>query len=57
MAKKTMIMYQRFLNELGIPEDDKASNGGRIPDNAQYGNWLRKHDPIAFNVGFREWEV
>lgn len=53
--KKTKKDYEEYLNEIGIPEDDKRSNGGRIPDNSNYGTWLRKNDPIAFQVGFNEW--
>lgn len=41
---------EEYLNDLGIPENDKRSNGGRIPDNADYGTWLRRNDPIAFEV-------
>ena len=51
---KTRHDYEEYLNEIGIPEDDKKSNGGRVPDNASYGAWMRKNDPIAFNVGFNE---
>lgn len=47
--------YEEYLNELGAPEDDKKSNGGRIPDHAKYGSWLRRNDTIAFEVGYREW--
>ncbi len=43
--------YEDYLNEIGVSEDDKESNGGRIPDNCKYGTWLRENDPIAFNVG------
>lgn len=46
--------YVDYLNEIGIPEDDKKSNGGRIPDHCNYGEWVRKNDPVAFNVGYRE---
>lgn len=42
------------LNEMGIPEDDKQSNGGRIPDDAQYGAWIRRNDPVMFNVYVNE---
>ncbi len=44
--------YEEYLNELDIPEDDKRSNGGRIPDHCKYGTWLRRNNPIAFNAGF-----
>jgi hypothetical protein len=46
--------FERNLNELGIPEDDKKSNGGRISDHAKYGTWLRRNDPIVFNLGFSD---
>jgi hypothetical protein len=54
--KLTKQDYAADLNEIGVPEDDKRSNGGRIPDHAQYGDWLRRNDPIAFTVGFQDWE-
>jgi hypothetical protein len=46
--------YEEYLNELGIPEKDKASEGGRIPDSMPYGTWLRQNDSIAFNVGYHD---
>jgi hypothetical protein len=56
MKNKLKSDYEEYLNEIGIPEHDKRSNGGRIPDHAHYGAWLRKNDPIAFEVGFNEWD-
>ena len=53
--KYTQKDYEDEINELGVPLDDRRSNGGRIPDHAKYGSWLRRNDPIAFRVGFREW--
>ena len=54
-AKKiNQIDYVNYLNEIGIPEEDKKSNGGRIPDHAKYGEWSRRNDPIAFNVGYQD---
>jgi hypothetical protein len=53
-AEQTKNEYEEYLNELEIPEDDKRSNGGRIPDHCKYGTWLRNNDPIAFNVGYNE---
>jgi hypothetical protein len=47
--------YEEELNDIGAPDDLKKSNGGRMPDNANYGTWLRNNDPIAFNVGYNEW--
>ena len=54
--KQTKHNYEIELNELGIPEDDKRSNGGRIPDTSDYGTWLRRNDPIAFQVGYQDWK-
>ena len=51
MTKKE---YEEYLNGLCIQEDDKKSNGGRIPDTAKYGAWLRRNDPVAFNVGYED---
>jgi len=48
--------YEDWLNELGTPSEDTRSYGGRIPDNSKYGSWMRRNDPIAFNVGFREFQ-
>ncbi len=53
--------YEEYLNEFGVPEEEKKSMGGLIPDRCtKWGSWLRKRDPVAFNVGRqeqqREWE-
>ena len=48
--------YEIELNETGVPESDKKSNGGRIPDYTNYGRWLRKNDPIAFECGYNEFK-
>ena len=53
---KTRKDYEEWLNVLGIPDDDLKSEGGRIPDRAKYGSWIRRNDPILFNVGYREWK-
>lgn len=47
--------YVDWLNELLVPFCDQKSNGGRIPDHAKLGKWMRRNDPIAFNVGYWEW--
>jgi hypothetical protein len=50
--------YEEYLNDVPVPEMDKKSNGGLIPDNTtKWGTWLRKNDPIAFEVGYNEWDV
>lgn len=51
--KFTSYNYENYLNDLGIPFAECKSNGGRIPDHAAYGRWLRINDPIVFNVGFQ----
>ena len=47
--------YQEWLNELEVPSSDCKSAGGRIPDYAKLGDWMRRNDPIAFRVGYMEW--
>ena len=54
--KKTRHNYEVYLDELGVPEHDKKSNGGRISDYANYGAWLRRNDPIAFECGYSDWK-
>jgi len=57
-APNTRVAYEEYLNELGIPEDDKWSNGGRIPASTiHWGTWMRTNDPIAFNAGYQEWLI
>ena len=53
-TQPTRTDYERFLNDLGVPEEDRRSNGGRISDHAAYGTWTRREDPVAFNVGYNE---
>jgi chromosome segregation ATPase len=50
--------YVEYLNEIGVPEEDHPENGGRVSYKFinRYGEWLRKNDPIAFEVGYREWK-
>jgi hypothetical protein len=50
--------FEKYLNDnISIPEHDKKSNGSRISDNSKYGSWLRKNDPIAFEVGYHEYQL
>ena len=51
------ISYERQLNQKGIPEDQKKSNGGRIPDYVKYGTWLRVNDPEYFQKTYEEWKA
>lgn len=54
--KRTRSGLERYLNDAGIPDHDRKSNGGRCADGSAYGSFLRKHDPTLFDVLFREWE-
>lgn len=57
-TKYTKQDHVEWLNELPVPSDDLKSNGGRIPDEVEwehkYGDWMRRSDPIAFNVSYQE---
>ena len=55
--KPTRGEYEEALNDIGIPLDDTKSEGGRIPDYAKYGTWIRRNDKIAFNVGYNNYEI
>lgn len=59
MSKKyTRDNYVKYLNELS-PDFDSPEwiIGGKDRDigTQNYGVMLRKHDKIAFEVGYREW--
>ena len=59
-GSKTVKAYIAYLNEIGtcLPYEAFIIGGKErkrsYPNN--YGNALQRHDPIAFNVGFREWK-
>ncbi len=55
--RPSKIAYERHLNQQGIPEDQKKSNGGRIPDYVKYGTWLRVNDPTFFENTYQEWKA
>jgi hypothetical protein len=42
---------------LGIPEEQKKSNGGIIPDYVKYGTWLRVNDPDVFLRNYQAWKA
>lgn len=48
--------YEEYLNEIGEDLDEDEFIIGGKKRNMPYGTALRKYDPIAFNVGFDEWE-
>lgn len=57
--KSTKKAYEEFLNGLPMNED-KFIMGGKFREwycnVGKYGTCLRKYDPVAFEVGYREWE-
>lgn len=48
--------YEEYLNEIGEDLDEDEFIIGGEKRNMPYGTALRQYDPIAFNVGFDEWE-
>lgn len=55
--RPSKIAYEKYLNQEGIPEDQKRSKGGNIPDYVKYGTWLRVNNPELFEKGYREWKA
>lgn len=55
--RPSKISYERHLNEEGIPESLRKSNGGQIPDYVKYGTWLRVNDTEEFELGYRNWKA
>ncbi|MFN3554517.1 MAG: hypothetical protein ACK4VN_00985 [Bacteroidales bacterium] len=55
--RPSKISYERYLNELGIPEDQKKSNDGSIPDYVKYGTWLRVNDSEKFEKDYQRWKM
>jgi hypothetical protein len=60
-VKTTKKAYVAYLNDVALPEqsDEKWIIGGTIRMHymwmRKYGEALRKYDPIAFEVGYKEW--
>lgn len=66
--KKTKKLYEKYLNRFiyeNYTEDEAVENWGYLSlekivrnnyKNKNIGSLFRKKDPIAFNVGFNEWE-
>ena len=57
--KSTKKAYEEFLNGLPMNEDEFIMGGKfreRYCNVGKYGTCLRKYDPGAFEVGYREWE-
>lgn len=55
--RPSKISYERHLNQSGIPDAEKKSNGGKIPDYVKYGTWLRVNDVDLFETSYREWKA
>ena len=56
-----MKAYEKQLNSASPPQgDDQWTIGGVLRQNYmwknQYGTALRRHDPIAFRVGYNIWK-
>lgn len=55
--RPSKISYERHLNQKGIPDIEKKSNGGRVPDYVKYGTWLRVNDVDTFEKEYLSWKV
>ena len=60
--KKTRKNYEDYLNDIyNIDEgldvgEYMLPQAKRLLMSGKYGSALRKYDPVAFNVGFNEWQ-
>ena len=54
MKTRTKKQYENYFNDFNVPESEKKSNGGPIPNKSKLGTWLRKHEPAAFMCGYNE---
>lgn len=52
----TKLNFELFLNDYGIPEHEKESLGGNIPDHEKYGSWLRRNNPNVFENLYNVWK-
>ena len=54
--KKTKQNYENWLNEIGksLSKEEFWFGDKNYHQYGKYGTSMRKHDPIAFEVGFRE---
>lgn len=49
----TMKQHEDYLNQLEAPEGTSSLSKRRIKEGG-YGTWLRRNDPIQFEVSYRE---
>lgn len=70
MANKSKKDYEDYLNEVGCNIDDciylcnsarqkslKEGSLRNLLNDNRYGYALRNYDPIAFEVGYKEWKL
>ena len=62
MTSKTKQAYEEYLNEVGENMtldalQQRYNLGTHVIRNHELGTFLRKYDPIQFEVGFEEWEA
>jgi hypothetical protein len=56
MQNKTKEKYELWLNRYSQEQHEIVLADGRPSKRVKkYGTWLRKNDPISFNVGYNEW--
>ena len=53
---KTKKEYEKYLNEILTYEANVINGRAKEGRKGTYGTWLRKNDPIAFEVSFSDWE-
>lgn len=46
--------YTEWLDLMDIPPGMKKSEGGKVPDRALYGIWLKKNAPKKFKDGLMD---
>lgn len=56
MMKITKKMYEDYLNNLGVPENEKLENGGKYRGK-KYGSWLRRNHKESFDTGYNQYVV
>jgi len=54
MSDKTL-RSQKMSNKITRKEFEEWLNEIGHPDHKNWGTWLRRNDPIAFNVGFNDY--
>ncbi len=58
--RRTKGSYEEYLNEVGDEMDsaqlqERFNLGRHVIRNHNLGSFLRRHDPIQFEVGYNEW--